>query len=77
MPLFQLADTQTQLSIANSRHVREIRASEERSTSYVDISKYNELNAKFLQAEQKLADLEFAMDKRAAETTKLLIGNHY
>ena len=73
--LFQLSDTQTQLSVSNSQHMREIQTSQEKVSAMVDLNKFNLLNSQLVQTQQQLADLEVAMEKRASETTKLLRGN--
>lgn len=69
-----MAESNTLLSMTQSEHVREVDNLRDQNVKMVDITRYNNLHQKLVEAEKKVRELEAMMEQRAAETSQLIVG---
>ena len=62
------------MSLRDSEHLREIQEIREKLAHTVLISKYNNLNVKLQEAEQRARSLAVGLEERTAQTNKLIHG---
>ena len=70
----QLTDANTTLSLAKSEHQRELGALRQQIRNMVDLDNHKELKKQLADAQNKIGQLEAALEKRAAEMTKVIMG---
>ncbi len=67
----------TALALSQGEHRREVGALQDQFSQMVEVTTYNKLNTKLVDAQKTVRELETALEQRAAETSKMLIGQYY
>ncbi|KAK2170710.1 hypothetical protein LSH36_1g20015 [Paralvinella palmiformis] len=70
----RLTDANTTLSLAKSEHQRELGALRQQISNMVDLDNHKDLKKQLADAQNKIGQLEAALEKRAAEMTKVIMG---
>jgi hypothetical protein len=72
--LRQLATLTLSLSLKDSEHLHEIKRLSEKLSHTVEVTRYNQLNAKLIEAEKRAQQLATALEERTTHTNKLIEG---
>ena len=72
--IIQLADTAAAFSIAQSELVREKQQMADKAANMVDMENYQQVAAALAEQENKVKQLEVALQQRANESARLLMG---